>query len=348
MPRSGKTSLFSALVGEPLKKEEHTHQRCVSHPGTIKLEDVRLRHLAEVFGSKKITFSDILLLDLMLRGESDTVWFEAAAFREAECLVGILRCFAREASSPSPDKIDPLQETRNIEAELILADLALIQARIKKIEEDIKKGRKEEERDLTLLKRIEQHLAQELPLRRFALEPQEEKLLRGFQFLSQKPLFFVFNLDEGGSFEDIERVKKELTLQDYRFITASLKIEAELRELEPAEQIAFLETLGFKEPLKDRFILACLNFLDLVTFFTVKGEESRAWLVDKNTPALKAAGKIHSDIERGFIRAEVINYNDFVNAGSSLSEARKKGLVRLESKEYIVRDGDIIDFRFAV
>jgi GTP-binding protein YchF len=348
LPQSGKTALFSALAGGQVKKGEPTHQKFITHLTTMKLEDERLQHLGQVFSSKKVTFAEILLLDLLLRGETDKEWFVAVSFHEADCLAGVLRCFINPLVPVWGDKIDAVRDMGIIESELIIRDLQAVESRTNKIEQDIKKGRREDEKELGILKKVKQHLDRGLPLRSFEMELQEEKLLRGFKFLSQKPVFWVLNLDEQMAFEGVDTVKENLAGRDCKFILASLKIEAELNELEEKEQFAFLDTLGFKEPLRNRFLSACLSFLERITFFTVKGEEARAWLVDKNTTALEAAGKIHSDMERGFIRAEVVNYNDFISVGSSVAEAKKKGLVRLESKEYSVRDGDIIDFRFAV
>jgi len=340
LPRSGKTSLFTALVGESLRKEEYPSHKFVLSLGTIKLEDKRLVHLGEVFDSKKITFAEITLVDVSLFGETENRWFESSLFREMDFLVGVLKCF-----SPSPE---PLKEIRFIEEELVLEDLESVQNRIKRLEEELRKGKREGERELSLLKKINHHLEEGEALRNLNFDSQEDKLIRGFKFLTQKPIFFVLNLDEKISYSQRVEIEKILISRGYRFIPASLKLELELTLLEEREREAFLESLGFKESVRVRFIFACQSYLGLITFFTVKGEEAKAWLIDKATPALKAAGRIHSDMERGFVRAEVINYADFIKVDSSLSEARKGGLLRLESKEYLFKDGDIVDFRFAI
>jgi len=344
LPLSGKTSLFLTLVGDSFRKEEHLQEKSSYNIGNIKLEDPRLLHLAEVFGSKRKTFSEITLMDLILYEKKENKFFEHSIFRDAEALVGVIRCFDYPGLAP----FDPLKEIETIEEEFILKDLEVVNKRIEKIEQDIKKGKKEEEKELKVLDRLRSTLEENRALREINLDKEEEKLISGFKFLSQKPIFFVLNLDERMDLDTIEKIKKSLLKENYPFILASLRLEKELESLEEKERETFLESLGIKETLKRRFISASLSFLNLVTFFTVKGEEAKAWLIKKNTPALKAAGKIHTDMERGFIKAEVINYADFIKAGSSLNEARKQGLVRLESKEYLVQDGDIIDFRFAV
>ncbi|MGE4357387.1 MAG: DUF933 domain-containing protein [Candidatus Omnitrophota bacterium] len=345
LPLSGKTSLFTALLGKDcFRKEEHQQEGITVHYGTLKLEDTRLIHLAKVFGSKKITFSEIGIVDCVLYDKKEKKLFNSSFLRDVDSFVGVLRCF----EYPGLASPNPLEEVRTIEEELILRDFETVQRRIEKIEQDIKKGKKEEEGELKVLKKISLFLEENKALRKMGFEVGEERMIRGFKFLSKKPIFFVLNLEERIGLDAIEKLKRSFTQQGYNFILASLKIETELSELEEKERFAFLKSFGFEDLIKERFIYACLNFLNLISFFTVKGDEAKAWLIEKNTPAIKAAGKIHSDMEKGFIKAEVINYKDFVEAGSSLNKARAKGLFRLESEKYIVQDGDIIDFRFAI
>ncbi|MFN7170780.1 MAG: DUF933 domain-containing protein, partial [Candidatus Omnitrophota bacterium] len=249
---------------------------------------------------------------------------------------------------PDLEHPNPLQDIKYIEEGLILRDREIVQKRMEKIEQEMKKGRKEGEAEYLVLRKLHQFLEDKKALRDMQLPPAEEKLFHGFKFLSQKPIFFVLNLDERMGIKEVERVKEIITPEKNNFIITSLRLEKDLLEMDECVRADFLESFGFRDSLRERFLSACLNYLGLVTFFTVKGEEARAWLIDKNTPALKAAGKIHSDIERGFIKAEVVNYKDFLNVGSSLGEARKMGVLRMEAKEYIVQDGDIIDFRFAL
>ncbi|MCM8783595.1 MAG: DUF933 domain-containing protein [Candidatus Omnitrophica bacterium] len=331
------------MGGVSFKKGEHMPEGITLHLGTIKLEDERLYNLAKKVGSKKITFSEIGIIDLALYEQNKKNCFDSSFLREADGFVVVVRCF----EYPGAISFNPLKDAKGIEEELILKDLEVIQKRMDRIEQDIKKGKKEE-KELEVLRKLSQHLEDNKALRNVRLEAGEEKQLCGFKFLSQKPIFFVLNVDERMGLTEIEEIGKSFTQEGYNFILTSLKIENELNEMEEKERFVFLETFGFKDLIKERFLSACLSFLNLVSFFTVKGEEAKAWLIEKNTPAIKAAGKIHSDIEKGFIKAEVINYKDFVEVGFSFSEARAKGLVHLESKDYIVNDGDIIDFRFAI
>jgi GTP-binding protein YchF len=281
---------------------------------------------------------------------------DVAAYKNADALVHVLRAFDDPAVPHPSGSIDPSRDAQAMEDELILADLGLAERRLERLDKDLKKGKSadlERERDVLSLCRVA--LEEGRPLRSLDLQGDDLKRLRGFQFLSAKPLLLVINLDEtrlsaGASSIDQAADAAGLTAFLARAATAAVavcaKIELEIAQLEPSDAAAFLADLGLKESGLDRVIRASYDLLGYISFFTVGEDECRAWSIPRGISAQLAAGEIHSDIARGFIRAEVVSYDALTTRGT-MAACRDHGEVRLEGKEYVVQDGDIVNFRFA-
>src|SRR5471032_921080 len=356
---SGKTTLFQ-LMTSAREAGRAAHGKGDTSIGISKVPDARLDRLTAMYNPKKHVQATVEFTDLNMPGGTGgaQALVDVAAYKNADALVHVLRAF-QDPSVPHPSgSIDPARDAQAMEDELILADLGVAERRLERLEKDLKKGRTtelERERDVVTL--CKTALEEGRPLRALNLQGEDLKRLRGFQFLSAKQLLVVINLDEaqlaeGEAATRIERAAEAAELTPFlsRAATAAVavcaKIELEIAQLEPADAVAFLGDLGLKESGLDRVIRASYDLLGYISFFTVGEDECRAWSIPRGTSAQLAAGEIHSDIARGFIRAEVVSYDALTGRGS-MAACRDHGEVRLEGKEYIVQDGDIINFRFA-
>jgi GTP-binding protein YchF len=354
---TGKTTLFH-LMTSTRETGRGLHGKGEVSIGISKVPDNRLDRLTAMYNPKKRVAATVEFSDLAVTGPSAQALVDVAAYRNADSLVHVLRAF-QDPGVPHPSgSIDPARDAQAMEDELILADLGVAERRLERLEKDLKRGRTtqlEGERDVVTLCRTA--LEEGRALRALNLQGEELKRLRGFQFLSAKPLLVVINLDEaqlaeGETSTRIERAADVAGLTPFlsRAATAAVavcaKIELEIAQLEPSDAAAFLGDLGLTESGLDRVIRASYDLLGYISFFTVGEDECRAWSIPRGTSAQLAAGEIHSDIARGFIRAEVVSYEALTGRGS-MAACRDHGEVRLEGKEYIVQDGDIINFRFA-
>jgi GTP-binding protein YchF len=322
--------------------------------GISKVPDARLDRLTAMYNPRKRVPATVEFTDLaMPAGTAAAALVDVAAYKNADALVHVVRAFQDPAVPHPSGSIDPARDAQAMEDELILADLGLVERRLERLEKDLKKNRSadlERERDVILL--CKTALEEGRPLRALDLKGDDLKRLRGFQFLSAKPLLIVVNLDESQLAGGIDRAIDRTGLTPFlsRASTAAVavcaKIELEIADLDPADAATFLADLGLSESGLDRVIRATYDLLGYMSFFTVGEDECRAWSIARQTPAQLAAAEIHSDIARGFIRAEVVSYDALVARGS-MAACREHGEVRLEGKEYIVQDGDIINFRFA-
>jgi GTP-binding protein YchF len=337
------------------------HGKGETSVGISKVPDARLDRLTAMYNPRKRVPATIEFTDLVNAGASGgaKTLVDVAAYKNADALVHVLRAF-RDPSVPHPSgSIDPARDAQAMEDELILADLGVAERRLERLEKDLKKNRSadlEKEHDIVTL--CKGALEGGRPLRALDLKGDDLKRLRGFQFLSAKPLLIVINLDEtdlaagGDAATRIDRAADAAGLTSFlsRASTAAVavcaKIELEIAQLETADAAAFLTDLGLTESGLDRVIRASYDLLGYISFLTVGEDECRAWSIPRATPAQLAAGEIHSDIARGFIRAEVVSYDHLIARGS-MAACREHGEVRLEGKEYVVQDGDIINFRFA-
>lgn len=351
LPFSGKSTVFNALAGKKTQPKSSAsglsrtkgtlvRGKVQLNIGTLEVKDERLEKLAQLFNSEKVTYSKIDLVDLAYSAETASKGIEAAHLKEFDALALVIGAFSSQ---------DPVEDLANIEADLIVTDLQLIENRIERISKERKAHpKKEEDPETLLLKRCAKALEEQDLIKDLTLNREERKMLAGFQLLTLKPVIIVANISEGqlnkGAPLELEKKAKEKGL---KFISLCAELEAEIEELPEDQRADFLKQYGLTGLSADKFIHICLQAQDKIHFFTVVGKEARAWPIARGTSALQAAGCVHSDMERGFIRAEVISYKDFIECGS-FARAKEKGLLRLESKEYPVSDGDIINFKFSV
>ena len=329
---SGKTAIFNALTG--LNAQLGQGEKTESRIGVTKVPDVRVDRLAAIFQPRKTTYAEIRFTDFPAQ-QSKANSNLLSQMRDVDAMALVLRDF--DGSS------EPLKELRDLLAEMILADLAVVENRLARLKKE--KGK---EREAEALARCLKTLESEESLRASSFSPDEETLLSGFGFLSRKPVIALFNVAEERAGKEIpDSYQAELEKLRIPGLSLSAKVEMEVAQLEEKDRQAFLTELGIEPPARDRFIRASYRLLDLISFFTTVADEVKAWTIKQGTPARKAAGKIHSDIERGFIRAEVAAYDDFIRYGSE-AKCREAGKLRLEGKDYPVQDGDIIHFRFNV
>jgi len=350
LPKSGKTTLFNLLTGSSVATARYDTGRAELHTGVARVPDPRVEVLHGLFNPKKTTHATFEVVDLAGIAKGERAGLETKEFRNADALLHVVRAFADEALGAP----EPRRDIEALETELLLADLEVVERRLERLEASIKKQRKDAElKERELLVRIKAALEAERPLRAETLTPEEDKLLRGFTFLSAKPIFHIVNLDET-SIAAGDRVVETFGLADValrprtRVGWVSAVIETEIARLEGDEQQAFLADLGLAEPAIRRVLRECYALLGLVSFFTVGDDEVRAWPIPQGTRAQDAAGVVHSDIARGFIRAEVNGYDELVAAAGSFADLRARGQLRLEGKDYVVRDGEICHFRFNV
>lgn len=333
---AGKTTIFNMLTGLQAQVGGFGGKEDV-HLGVIKVPDARIDKLSAIFKPKKTTYAEIRFTDFPPSQEEDLKANNAvvAQMREVDAITLVLRDFDADAN--------PLKDLNALLTEMILADLTVVENRRGRLKKE--KARPQEE---ALLERCAAALENEESLRNLELTADEENLASGFGFLSRKPLLVIFNRSEEKASAALEPAyQQELDRRKLQGLALSGKVEMEIAQLDESDRAAFLKEIGIAEPARERFIRAAYALLDLISFFTSGEDEVRAWTIEQGTVAKKAAGRIHSDIERGFIRAEVVAYDDFIVYGSD-AKCKEAGKLRLEGKEYVVKDGDIIHFRFAV
>jgi len=352
---SGKTTLFQ-LMTSARETGRSAHGKGETAVGISKVPDARLDRLTAMYNPRKRVPATIEFTDLAMPGGTGgaQALVDVAAYKNADALVHVVRAFQDPAVAHPSGPVDPARDAQAMEDELILADLGVAERRLERLEKDLKRARSSElERERDVITLCKATLEDGRPLRVLDLKGEDLKRLRGFQFLSAKPLLIVINLDEsqlaqGGIDRAAEAAGVTTFLSHARTAAVAVcaKIELEIGQLDASDAAAFLADLGLAESGLDRVIRASYDLLGYISFFTVGEDECRAWSIPRNTTAQLAAGEIHSDIARGFIRAEVVGYDPLVTRGT-MAACRDHGEVRLEGKEYIVQDGDIINFRFA-
>jgi len=358
LSNSGKTTIFNALTGKNIQTSHYPTMSGEPHMGIVRVPDPRIEKLSEFFKRKKLVYPTIEYIDYIGINTKDTSQnikiFEL--IRDANAIVHVVRAFEDEYVGHPLDDINPIRDIKNVEAEILFQDLELAEKRLDRMIEGAKKGKKPDEGERRLMLKCREALEKDTPLRKLSFSVDETKAMRTFQFVSTKPEIVLLNIGE----RDINTPKaaelQKSALQYFRDkgISESVavvclcgKIEMELAQLPAADARAFLDDMGIQEPALNKLIRLSYELLGFISFITIGDDEIKAWTITRGTTALKAAGKVHTDIERGFIRAEVIGYDDFVSCGN-MSVARDKGLLRLEGKTYEVRDGDMINFRFNV
>lgn len=347
LPKSGKTTLFNLLTGAGVATSRYDTGRAELHTGVARVPDARVDRLAAVFQPKKTTYASFEVVDLAGIERGARGGLETKEFRDADALLHVVRAFADEARGAP----DPRRDILDLETELILADLEVVDRRLVRLEASIKKRRTDAEvREQEILRRLKGALEGEAPLRAADVTVDEARAIRGFTFLSQKPILHCLNLAEAAIGQGVGGHELEASAgqPQTRLGWVSAVIEGEVARLEGVEQQAFLADLGLKEPAIHRVLNDCYALLGLISFFTVGDDEVRAWPIKEGTRALDAADTVHSDIARGFIRAEVTAYDDLVAADGAFAAVRARGQLRLEGKDYVVSDGEIVHFRFNV
>ncbi|MGE3954414.1 MAG: redox-regulated ATPase YchF [Parachlamydiales bacterium] len=351
LPNVGKSTLFNALTQKGAPAENYPFCTIDPNVGVVLVPDPRLAKLAAISKSRQILPTTIEFVDIagLVKGAAEGEGLGnkfLANIRETDAIVHVVRCFEEADVVHVAGMVDPIGDIETIELELILADLQMIQNALPKLARQAR-GSKEMARTQEALQRIERHLSDNQPVRALSLSDDELEAIRGYPFLTAKPTLYVANVGEGDlpSMENrhVERVREHALKENNQVVTICNKLESEIAQLEEAEAREFLADVGLSEPGLNRLIRASYQMLGLITFLTTGEQETRAWTVQKGATAPEAAGKIHTDIQKGFIRAEVCGYDDFI-ACNGTAGARAKGLLRSEGKEYLVKDGDVIHF----
>jgi len=351
LPQVGKTSLFRILTKAHLSDHAYSNPR-EAHVGVAKVPDDRLDRLAAIYQPKKLTHASVEYVDVGAIGQEalkETAYL--GNLRNVDALAHVVRAFD-DPAIPHVGAIDPLRDIKNVEFDLMVSDLGQIEKRLERLEKDLKKMRSPDlEKEFELLKAAKSHLESERPLREMQMTPEDKKRLRGFMFLSEKPILYVLNVNEstelGNALANAPSMHNLMEVGSRANAAVAAicgKVEAELSEMNDADAAEFLASYGLQESGLVRLIRSTYTLLGMISFFTVGEDECRAWTIPANTRAVQAAGAIHSDLEKHFIRAETIRWDQLLDAGSE-ANARARGTLRLEGKDYIVQDGDVMHVR---
>jgi GTP-binding protein YchF len=355
LPGSGKTTAFNALTGGHAETGGFSGSRAAPNLSVVKVPDERVDRLAALFNPKKTTYADVTYVDVAIpagAAREGTVNPDVLALvRNADALLHVVRAFDDPAAA---GPADPWRDVDELDLEFTVADLSVIEKRLEKLATQGRHGsqaeRDQAQREDELLRRLEPHLSEGRPLRSFGLTDDEELLLRGYRFLTQKPVLVVLNIDEGrlpeaAALETDGRARYAQPSTDVAALAG--KIEAELSELGADDARLFMDDLGIAEPSRGRIIRLTYELLGLFSFFTAGEDECRAWTLRRAATAVDAAGAIHSDLARGFIRAQVIGVDELIEAGS-MAEARNRGILRQEGRNYEMKDNEVIEVLFNV
>jgi GTP-binding protein YchF len=357
LPNVGKSTLFNAITKAGAEAANYPFCTIDPNVGVVEVPDERLHKLAEIVNPQRIVptafeFVDIAgLVKGASRGEGLGNKF-LSHIREVNAIAHVVRCFEDSNITHVAGKVDPLSDIETINLELVFADMESVERRMERARKGLKGGDKKAQQEVDVLERLKAAFENGKPARSVELDDEEKLLIRDLHLLTIKPVLYVANVseEEVSNAEDnqyVKAVREYASQEKAEVVVISAKVESEIAELEGEDREMFLQELGLQESGLDRLIKAAYKLLGLITYFTAGEKEVRAWTIRKGTKAPGAAGVIHSDFEKGFIRAEVVSYNDLVNAGS-MNAAKEKGLLRLEGKEYVVEDGDVMHFRFNV
>lgn len=356
LPNVGKSTLFNALTSAKALAANYPFATKEPNLGVITVPDTRLDKLAELVNPQRVLPTTVEILDIagLIKGASKGEGLGnqfLANIREVDAIVHVVRCFEDDNVIHVDGNVDPVRDKEIIDLELILKDIETMEKRIDRLRKQAKSGSKDDLRKVEIGERLLKHLESEKPARSFPIEETEQEFYQDLFLLTAKPILYVCNVDEnsvetGNQFSDA--FQKAIAGEHAEIILISAQIEAEIAELESKEERKeYLEAMGLSEPGVNKVIRACYNLLNLITYFTAGEKEVRAWTVYRGDKAPAAAGVIHTDFEKGFIRAEVIKYNDFVKYGSEAA-VKEAGKMSVEGKEYVVQDGDVMHFRFNV
>lgn len=352
LPNSGKTTVFNLLTGQQLPAEPFFTEEHTVHLGATHVHDERLDFLHTFYPRAKLKYAELTFVDVAGVPVGDAGHGSKAqlfaSVHDTDALVYVVAAFEDERVTRPFETVDPVRDIETLELELMVADLELIETRTERIHKELQAAKDKHSPELDALVRCKEALEAERPIRALDLNADEVKVLSGFRFLTQKPALVLVNTGEGAAGQPpAEALAAACEARGLPVFAMSAKIEEEIAELPAAEQQAFLEDLGIAESGLTKFVHAVYGALDLIAFFTTNEHEVHAWTVPAGTTAVEAAGKVHTDMQRGFIRAEVLAFEDLKAAGSPKA-AKEAGHMRVEGKEHVVRDGDVIFFRFSV
>jgi len=354
LPNVGKSTMFNAITKAGAECANYPFCTIEPNVGMVPVPDERLDNLAKIYDPEKVTHAVIEFVDIagLVKGASKGEGLGnkfLSHIREVDSILEVVRCFEDPNIVHVDGSIDPIRDIETINLELVFADLETVNKRLERAKK-LLKGDKTYKAEIDLLEKVKETLEQGKPARILELSEEEKEIIKDSFLLTMKPILYVTNVSENEISEDnqyVEKVKEYAKNEKAKVIKLCVKIEEELSGLEDDDKKEMLEALGMNESGLDKVIKESYDLLGLMSFLTAGKPEVRAWTIKKGTKAPEAAGKIHSDIQRGFIRAEVVSYDDLIKLGS-LNEAKEKGLVRSEGKEYIMQDGDIVLFRFNV
>lgn len=356
LPNVGKSTLFNAITKAGAEAANYPFCTIEPNVGVVTVPDERLKVLHEMYNSKKTIYTTIDFYDIagLVKGASKGEGLGnkfLGHIREVAAIIHVVRCFEDPNVVHVDGKIDPVSDIETINMELILSDMEVLERRIQKTTKNLK-GDKSLQKELDLLKKVNDFLGEGKSARAMDLTDDEAEFVKSLDLLSYKPIIYAANVSEDDAASEdnefIAKVREFAATEDAEVIVVCAKIESELAEMEDDERAMFLEELGIAESGLDKLVKASYHLLDLISFLTAGEPEVRAWTIKRGTKAPGAAGKIHTDFERGFIRAETIAYDKLIECGGNLATAKEKGLIRSEGKEYVVKDGDVMHFLFNV
>ncbi|MEV2445946.1 redox-regulated ATPase YchF [Paenibacillus larvae] len=357
LPNVGKSTLFNAITQAGAESANYPFCTIDPNVGVVEVPDERLQKLADIVVPNRIVPTAFEFVDIagLVKGASKGEGLGnkfLAHIREVDAIVHVVRCFEDENITHVSGGVDPISDIETINLELILADLDSVEKRIDRTRKNMKGGNKQYAAELEVLERLKDTLYEDKPALSLDLNDEEKLLIRDLHLLTIKPVLYAANVGEdevsdAESNPNVQKVREFAAGENAEVVPISAKVEAEIAELEGEDKDLFLEELGLEESGLNRLIKAAYKLLGLYTYFTAGVQEVRAWTIRKGTKAPQAAAVIHTDFERGFIRAEVVSYDDLINSGS-MNGAKEKGLLRLEGKDYVVQDGDVMHFRFNV
>ncbi len=353
LPNVGKSTLFNALTKAGAPAANYPFCTIEPNVGIVTVKDERIDKLTALYNSKSTVYTTIEFVDIagLVKGASKGEGLGnkfLSHIREVDAIVHVVRCFDDENITHVDGKIDPVRDIETINLELIFSDMDALSRRIDKTKTAMKSGDKKYKEELDILMRIDAALQEGKPVRSMEFTKEEKEFVDGLFLLSSKPVIYCANVSEGGEDNDYVKAVTEYAKNEGSEVVAlCVKLEEELSELPDDEKEMFMEELGIKESGLDKLVKKCYSLLGLISFLTAGEKETRAWTIEKGTKAPQAAGKIHSDFEKGFIRAEVVDYDTLMECGS-YNSAKEKGKVRSEGKDYVFKDGDVVLFRFNV
>ncbi len=357
LPLSGKSTVFNVITRAGAEVKPYASGKTEPNRALVNVPDERFDRLVEIFKPKSEKPADVEFVDLAGlskdAGKGAGLGNSFLSFvSESDALLHVVRVFKNDSVPHPENNIDPLRDFHIVEAELIYRDLGVITNRISRLEEKLSKKKltPQESAELELVRGLEAHMLEEKPLREYPLTDEQKRTLSGYAFLTLKPELVVLNLDDTqtGNVPEISPLMSELDAKGMKAVRVYGATEMELEQLDPEDRAEFMRDLSVDEPGRDRLIHEAYKLLGLISFFTSGSDEVRAWTLKAGSSAVDAAGTIHSDLARGFIRAQVVAYDDFIANNASIAQCREKGVLRLEGKEYTVKDGDMIEIRFNV